>query len=102
MARNTTKGAQQLIHSLEAMKALGIQLPLGRRGPVGSQPKQQPGATGCATAQGEGASPRVGGNPCRLGSAAGKPLSREQHSQYRTTVGQLLWVSQLRTDIAYA
>eukprot|EP00971_Amphidinium_carterae_P288876 5735993-Amphidinium_carterae.1 len=32
----------------------------------------------------------------------GTPLNKEQHSQYRTTVGQLLWVSQLRTDIAYA
>eukprot|EP00971_Amphidinium_carterae_P007530 149424-Amphidinium_carterae.1 len=31
-----------------------------------------------------------------------KPLNKEQHSQYRTTVGQLLWVSQLRADIAYA
>eukprot|EP00971_Amphidinium_carterae_P161940 3210467-Amphidinium_carterae.1 len=42
MAWNNTKGVQQLIHSLEAMKALGIQLPLGRRGPGGPQPKQQP------------------------------------------------------------
>eukprot|EP00971_Amphidinium_carterae_P090977 1800770-Amphidinium_carterae.1 len=32
----------------------------------------------------------------------GTLLNREQHSQYRTTVGQLLWVSQLRIDIAYA
>eukprot|EP00971_Amphidinium_carterae_P251208 4986635-Amphidinium_carterae.1 len=30
------------------------------------------------------------------------PLNKEQHSQYRTNVGQLLWVSQLRADIANA
>eukprot|EP00971_Amphidinium_carterae_P207137 4109501-Amphidinium_carterae.2 len=29
-------------NTLEAMKALGIQLPLGRRGPGGSQPRQTP------------------------------------------------------------
>eukprot|EP00971_Amphidinium_carterae_P054006 1063159-Amphidinium_carterae.1 len=33
---------------------------------------------------------------------AGKPVDKEQHSMYRTSVGQLLWVSQLRVDIAYA
>eukprot|EP00971_Amphidinium_carterae_P350972 6491834-Amphidinium_carterae.4 len=30
------------------------------------------------------------------------PLKTEPHSQYRATVGQLLFVSQLRADIAYA
>eukprot|EP00971_Amphidinium_carterae_P285896 5676530-Amphidinium_carterae.1 len=33
---------------------------------------------------------------------AGQPVDKEQHSMYRTSVGQLLWVSQLRVDIAYA
>eukprot|EP00971_Amphidinium_carterae_P050155 988493-Amphidinium_carterae.1 len=42
MAWNNTKGVQQLIHSFEVMKALGIRLPLGRRGPRGSQPQQTP------------------------------------------------------------
>eukprot|EP00971_Amphidinium_carterae_P008362 165013-Amphidinium_carterae.1 len=32
----------------------------------------------------------------------GQPIDKEQHSMYRTAVGQLLWVSQLRVDIAYA
>eukprot|EP00971_Amphidinium_carterae_P060526 1197833-Amphidinium_carterae.1 len=31
-----------------------------------------------------------------------QPVDKEQHSMYRTAVGQLLWVSQLRVDIAYA
>eukprot|EP00971_Amphidinium_carterae_P230263 4569783-Amphidinium_carterae.1 len=29
-------------------------------------------------------------------------LDKEQHSMYRTAVGQLLWVSQLRVDITFA
>eukprot|EP00971_Amphidinium_carterae_P177742 3525579-Amphidinium_carterae.3 len=33
---------------------------------------------------------------------AAQPLDREQHSEYRTAVGQLLWVSQLRADIVFA
>eukprot|EP00971_Amphidinium_carterae_P132877 2631243-Amphidinium_carterae.3 len=33
---------------------------------------------------------------------AAQPLDKEQHSMYRTAVGQLLWVSQLRVDIAFA
>eukprot|EP00971_Amphidinium_carterae_P063807 1262900-Amphidinium_carterae.2 len=33
---------------------------------------------------------------------AAQPLDKEQHSQYRTAVGQLPWVSQLRDDIAFA
>eukprot|EP00971_Amphidinium_carterae_P243088 4827113-Amphidinium_carterae.1 len=32
----------------------------------------------------------------------GQPVDKEQHSMYRTAVGQLVWVSQLRVDIAYA
>eukprot|EP00971_Amphidinium_carterae_P265716 5271325-Amphidinium_carterae.1 len=32
----------------------------------------------------------------------GQAVDKEQHSMYRTAVGQLLWVSQLRVDIAYA
>eukprot|EP00971_Amphidinium_carterae_P133501 2644218-Amphidinium_carterae.1 len=32
----------------------------------------------------------------------GQPIDKEQRSMYRTAVGQLLWVSQLRVDIAYA
>eukprot|EP00971_Amphidinium_carterae_P041275 810436-Amphidinium_carterae.1 len=39
MAWKNTKGVQQLIHSLEAMKALGRQLPMSRRG--GHKPEQQ-------------------------------------------------------------
>eukprot|EP00971_Amphidinium_carterae_P022708 447915-Amphidinium_carterae.1 len=31
-----------------------------------------------------------------------QPLDKEQQSMYRTAVGQLLWVSQLRVDIAFA
>eukprot|EP00971_Amphidinium_carterae_P233502 4634054-Amphidinium_carterae.3 len=33
---------------------------------------------------------------------AAEPLDKEHHSMYRTAVGQLLWVSQLRADIAFA
>eukprot|EP00971_Amphidinium_carterae_P349310 6490955-Amphidinium_carterae.3 len=33
---------------------------------------------------------------------AAEPLDKEQHSMYKTAVGQLLWVSQLRADIAFA
>eukprot|EP00971_Amphidinium_carterae_P307335 6107723-Amphidinium_carterae.1 len=33
---------------------------------------------------------------------AAEPLAKEQHSMYRTAVEQLLWVSQLRADIAFA
>eukprot|EP00971_Amphidinium_carterae_P252288 5008788-Amphidinium_carterae.1 len=33
---------------------------------------------------------------------AAQPPDKEQHSMFRTAVGQLLWVSQLRVDIAYA
>eukprot|EP00971_Amphidinium_carterae_P350483 6491570-Amphidinium_carterae.3 len=33
---------------------------------------------------------------------AAEALDKEQHSIYRTAVGQLLWVSQLRADIAFA
>eukprot|EP00971_Amphidinium_carterae_P076140 1503913-Amphidinium_carterae.1 len=33
---------------------------------------------------------------------AGQPVDKEQHSMYRTAIRQLLWVSQLRVDIAYA
>eukprot|EP00971_Amphidinium_carterae_P068760 1361587-Amphidinium_carterae.1 len=33
---------------------------------------------------------------------AAEPLTKEQHSMYRTAVGQLLWVSQLRADIDFA
>eukprot|EP00971_Amphidinium_carterae_P147773 2929134-Amphidinium_carterae.1 len=29
-------------------------------------------------------------------------LDKEQHSMFRTAIGQLLWVSQLRVDIAFA
>eukprot|EP00971_Amphidinium_carterae_P033775 665473-Amphidinium_carterae.1 len=32
---------------------------------------------------------------------AAEPLGKDQHSMYRTAVGQLLWVSQLRADIAF-
>eukprot|EP00971_Amphidinium_carterae_P124904 2474322-Amphidinium_carterae.1 len=31
-----------------------------------------------------------------------QPLDKEQHSMFRTAVEQLLWVSQLRVDIAFA
>eukprot|EP00971_Amphidinium_carterae_P010909 215268-Amphidinium_carterae.1 len=31
-----------------------------------------------------------------------QPLDKEQHSMFRTAVGQLLWVSQLRVDISFA
>eukprot|EP00971_Amphidinium_carterae_P041174 808496-Amphidinium_carterae.1 len=33
---------------------------------------------------------------------AAQPPDKEQHSMFRTAVGQLLWVSQLRVDIAFA
>eukprot|EP00971_Amphidinium_carterae_P280648 5571520-Amphidinium_carterae.1 len=33
---------------------------------------------------------------------AAQPVDKEQHSMFRTAVGQLLWVSQLRVDIAFA
>eukprot|EP00971_Amphidinium_carterae_P071860 1421305-Amphidinium_carterae.1 len=33
---------------------------------------------------------------------AAEPLDKEQHSMYRSAVEQLLWVSQLRADIAFA
>eukprot|EP00971_Amphidinium_carterae_P199452 3958326-Amphidinium_carterae.1 len=33
---------------------------------------------------------------------AAEPLDKEQHSMYRKAVGQLLWVSRLRADIAFA
>eukprot|EP00971_Amphidinium_carterae_P191463 3799164-Amphidinium_carterae.1 len=33
---------------------------------------------------------------------AAQPLDEEQHSMFRTAVGQLLWVSQLRVDISFA
>eukprot|EP00971_Amphidinium_carterae_P155955 3091764-Amphidinium_carterae.2 len=33
---------------------------------------------------------------------AAQPLDKEQHSMFRTAVGQLLWVSQLRVDISFA
>eukprot|EP00971_Amphidinium_carterae_P132990 2633531-Amphidinium_carterae.4 len=33
---------------------------------------------------------------------AAHPLDKEQHSMYRTAVGQLLWISQLRVDVAFA
>eukprot|EP00971_Amphidinium_carterae_P100422 1986179-Amphidinium_carterae.1 len=33
---------------------------------------------------------------------AAQPLDKEQHSMFKTAVGQLLWVSQLRVDISFA
>eukprot|EP00971_Amphidinium_carterae_P019865 391374-Amphidinium_carterae.2 len=33
---------------------------------------------------------------------AAEPINKSQHSMYRAAVGQLLWVSQLRVNIAYA
>eukprot|EP00971_Amphidinium_carterae_P051591 1015544-Amphidinium_carterae.1 len=33
---------------------------------------------------------------------AAQSLDKKQHSMYRTAVGQLLWVAQLRADIAFA
>eukprot|EP00971_Amphidinium_carterae_P141648 2806402-Amphidinium_carterae.3 len=33
---------------------------------------------------------------------AAQPLDKQQHSMYRTAVGQLIWVSQLRVDMAFA
>eukprot|EP00971_Amphidinium_carterae_P254249 5047376-Amphidinium_carterae.1 len=33
---------------------------------------------------------------------AAQLLDKEQHSMFKTAVGQLLWVSQLRVDIAFA
>eukprot|EP00971_Amphidinium_carterae_P256376 5090574-Amphidinium_carterae.1 len=45
MAWLNPKGVQDLIHSFEAMKALGIQLPMGRRGaPRSNQQAVTPGS----------------------------------------------------------
>ena len=49
------------------------------------------------------AAPTPGTDALKRGTAElAKPLSPEEHQQYRKLVGQLLWLSNLRMDIMYA